>query len=364
MFAEIRPVARRLRRATSTSTSTRRTCTTRASWTTRSSRLTDAGPRLRAGRRDLAAHDRLRRRQGPRADQDRRRAGPTSPPTAPTTWTSGSAASTGSSIMLGADHHGYVGRLPGAGRVPSATTRTRTSRSCIGQLVNLVQDGEPLRMSKRAGTVGHPGGPGRGDRRRRRPVRPGPLLDRLADRPRPRRCGPGTPATTRSSTCSTRTPGWPACCATPPSSASTRGDAATPSCSTTSARATCSGRSASSRGWSRPRPSCASRTGSRATSRSWPAPTTGSTTPAGCCRAATRSRPTCTGPGSGWSRRPASCSPTACGCSASARPSGCTTRCAPTPPGRGHGELRPRGACTAGRPTTSTRSTRPSGRSA
>ena len=58
---------------------------------------------------------------------------------------------------------------------------------------------------------------------------------------------------------------------------------ACPSCSSTTGRATCSARSASSRGWSRRRPSCASRTGSRATSRSSPARTTGSTTPAGCC---------------------------------------------------------------------------------
>ena len=35
-------------------------------------------------------------------------------------------------------------------------------------------------------------------------------------------------------------------------------------------------------------PSCARRTGWPGTWRSWPAPTTASTTPAGCCRAATR----------------------------------------------------------------------------
>ena len=51
-------------------------------------------PRLRAGRRDLAAYDHVRRRQGPRPGQGRRRAGPTSPPTPPTTSTSASAAST------------------------------------------------------------------------------------------------------------------------------------------------------------------------------------------------------------------------------------------------------------------------------
>ena len=41
--------------------------------------------------------------------------GPTSPPTAPTTSTSASAASTGVVIMLGADHHGYIGRMQGDG---------------------------------------------------------------------------------------------------------------------------------------------------------------------------------------------------------------------------------------------------------
>ena len=56
--------------------------------------------------------------------------GPTSPPTAPTTWTSGERGFDKVVIMLGADHHGYIGRLPGAGRRPTATTPTRTSRCC------------------------------------------------------------------------------------------------------------------------------------------------------------------------------------------------------------------------------------------
>ena len=52
--------------------------------------------------------------------------------------------------MLGADHHGYVGRLKAiaacAGDDPDAHIEV-----LIGQLVNLVKDGEPVRMSKRAG---------------------------------------------------------------------------------------------------------------------------------------------------------------------------------------------------------------------
>ncbi|MEU7901749.1 arginine--tRNA ligase [Actinoplanes sp. NPDC049118] len=55
-------------------------------------------------------------------------------------------------IMLGADHHGYIGRMKAMaacfGDDPEANLEI-----LIGQLVNLVRDGEPLRMSKRAGTV-------------------------------------------------------------------------------------------------------------------------------------------------------------------------------------------------------------------
>lgn len=53
--------------------------------------------------------------------------------------------------MLGADHHGYIIRLKAAaaalGDDPS------TVEVLIGQMVNLVRDGVPVRMSKRAGTV-------------------------------------------------------------------------------------------------------------------------------------------------------------------------------------------------------------------
>jgi arginyl-tRNA synthetase len=55
-------------------------------------------------------------------------------------------------IMLGADHHGYVGRLMAMcaafGDEPGTNLEI-----LIGQMVNLVKDGQPLRMSKRAGTV-------------------------------------------------------------------------------------------------------------------------------------------------------------------------------------------------------------------
>ena len=54
--------------------------------------------------------------------------------------------------MLGADHHGYVPRMMAMcaafGDEPNVNLEI-----LIGQMVNLVRDGEPVRMSKRAGTV-------------------------------------------------------------------------------------------------------------------------------------------------------------------------------------------------------------------
>ncbi|WP_188508979.1 arginine--tRNA ligase [Conyzicola nivalis] len=55
-------------------------------------------------------------------------------------------------ILLGADHHGYVQRLM-AMTAAFGDEPYYNLEILIGQLVNLVRDGEPLRMSKRAGTV-------------------------------------------------------------------------------------------------------------------------------------------------------------------------------------------------------------------
>jgi len=55
-------------------------------------------------------------------------------------------------IMLGADHHGYVGRL-NAMCASFGDEPGKNLEILIGQMVNLVRDGQPLRMSKRAGTV-------------------------------------------------------------------------------------------------------------------------------------------------------------------------------------------------------------------
>ncbi len=55
-------------------------------------------------------------------------------------------------IMLGADHHGYVGRMMAMcaafGDEPHVNLEI-----LIGQMVNLMREGQPVRMSKRAGTI-------------------------------------------------------------------------------------------------------------------------------------------------------------------------------------------------------------------
>ncbi|BBX86730.1 arginine--tRNA ligase [Mycolicibacterium aubagnense] len=53
--------------------------------------------------------------------------------------------------MLGADHHGYIGRLKAV--AAALGEDPDTVEVLIGQMVNLVKDGQPMRMSKRAGTV-------------------------------------------------------------------------------------------------------------------------------------------------------------------------------------------------------------------
>ena len=53
--------------------------------------------------------------------------------------------------MLGADHHGYIARLKAA--AAALEDDPDTVEVLIGQMVNLVSDGTPLRMSKRAGTI-------------------------------------------------------------------------------------------------------------------------------------------------------------------------------------------------------------------
>lgn len=53
--------------------------------------------------------------------------------------------------MLGADHHGYIARLKAS--AAALGDDPATIEVLIGQMVSLVRDGAPVRMSKRAGTV-------------------------------------------------------------------------------------------------------------------------------------------------------------------------------------------------------------------
>ena len=55
-------------------------------------------------------------------------------------------------IMLGADHHGYIGRMMAMCAAFGDTPWTNLE-ILIGQMVNLVHEGVPVRMYKRAGTV-------------------------------------------------------------------------------------------------------------------------------------------------------------------------------------------------------------------
>jgi arginyl-tRNA synthetase len=55
-------------------------------------------------------------------------------------------------IMLGADHHGYVSRMM-AMCAAFGDTPHENLEILIGQMVNLIKDGNPVKMSKRAGTV-------------------------------------------------------------------------------------------------------------------------------------------------------------------------------------------------------------------
>jgi arginyl-tRNA synthetase len=55
-------------------------------------------------------------------------------------------------IMLGADHSGYVGRYK-ALVAATGDDPAQNLEILVGQLVNLLRSGEPVRMSKRAGTI-------------------------------------------------------------------------------------------------------------------------------------------------------------------------------------------------------------------
>ena len=87
--------------------------------------------------------------------------------------------------LLGADHHGYVGRLR-AMAACAGDDPDRNVEVMIGQLVKILQDGEELKLSKRAGTLVTLAGAGRPDRRRRAALHAGAVPGRLAADPRRR----------------------------------------------------------------------------------------------------------------------------------------------------------------------------------
>ncbi|MEJ7755448.1 MAG: DALR anticodon-binding domain-containing protein [Nocardioidaceae bacterium] len=87
--------------------------------------------------------------------------------------------------MLGADHHGYVARLM-AMCAAFGDTPGENLELLIGQMVNLLRDGQP-RADVEAGRHGRRAGrPGRRDRRGRFPLCVVAVLLGLTDRHRPR----------------------------------------------------------------------------------------------------------------------------------------------------------------------------------
>ena len=153
MFDEIKAVAARLRRRLRRLVLTSGRCTTSGAVDAAVDAAARAGPRLRRRRRGLAAHHRLRRRQGPGAASSR---------DGEPTYFAADCAYYLDKRARGFDRvHLHARRRPPRLHRPaagdrgraSATTRTQTVEMLIGQLVNLVRDGEPVRMSKRAGTV-------------------------------------------------------------------------------------------------------------------------------------------------------------------------------------------------------------------
>ena len=116
--------------------------------------LDERGVDLRAGRRDVAAGDRLRRPARPRARRSRTARRRTSATTSRTTATSSPAAGTHLIDIWGADHHGQVKSLQaghGGARLPAGRARghPRPVREAA------CSDGEEVRISKRAGQHHH-----------------------------------------------------------------------------------------------------------------------------------------------------------------------------------------------------------------
>ena len=192
-------------------------------------------------------------------------------------------------IMLGADHHGYVNRYralaAGFGEDPDETLEL-----LIGQMVNLLKDGAPVRMSKRAGTV--------------------ITLEDLVDAIGVDAARYAMARYSVDSSIDIDLDVWTKATSDNPVfyvqyaharlssilrnaaelGLAPAGDDFDPGLLAHEREGACCARLRTSRGSSRRPPSCARCTGSRATWRSSPRRSTSSTTSAGCCRAAT-SRP-------------------------------------------------------------------------
>ena len=171
--------------------------------------------------------------------------------------------------------------------------------------------------------------PGRGDRRRRRPLRAGPLLRSRPTSTSTSTSGPRPPATTRSSTCSTPTPGSPRSCATPPTSASrpsSHPDLLTHEKEGELLRALAEFPRVVAR---RDHAARAAPGGALPRGHRRVVPPVLRQLP-GAADGRRGARPTCTGPGCCWSRPPGSSSPTGSACSGSPPPSGCEGAAMPT----------------------------------
>lgn len=209
--------------------------------------------------------------------------------------------------MLGADHHGYIARLKAAaaafGEDPA------TVEVLIGQMVNLVRDGAPVKMSKRAGTV----------------ITLDDLVEAIgvdAARYSLIRSSVDTPIDIDLalwSSASNENPVYYVQYAHARLSALARnaaelgiiGDTGHLELLTHDKEGALIRSLGEFPGCSKPRRPCANHTASADTSRSWPATITGSTTRAGCCPKVMRRPPTCTSHGWRCARRPARSSPTA-----------------------------------------------------
>ena len=270
--------ARRLRRRTSTSGSPRLRCTTPAPSSEAVARLREQGHVFDAGRRGLAAHHRLRRRQGPGHDPGQRRADLLRRATPPTTCEEGP--------RLRREDLPARRRPPRLHRPAEGDRGLRRRRPGPQHRDPDRPAGQPRRrQAVQAGRQHHRAArPGQLARHRRRPLLPGALPGRLPARRSTARSCASRPTRTPCSTCSTRTRGHPTSRNRGRGRRASRGRVRPVPADHATESALLGASSPSSRGSSPRPPSCASRTGSPATSRSSPATSTTGTTAAACGR--------------------------------------------------------------------------------